>query len=182
MFLQNILPNHNEERSTYDLRNANDLANMFARTELFAKSFYPSTIRAWNDLPESTKNENSLSTFKRLLNSATNKPPPYYYYGDRNRQILHTQLILECSSLNDHLFKKSITDNPNCSCGARETSDHFLLKCVNYDLQRLRYLNDLPCRISTKTLLYGSSELSYEQNCTIFDKVHSYIIATKRFM
>ena len=177
----NVLPSHNDDRSTYNLRNADDLANFFTRTELFANSFFPSTIRLWNSLPDLAKNAQSLNMFKSFLYSNVDKPPSYFYTGNRYEQILHTRLRLECSSLNDHLYKKSITECPNCICGERETNCHFLLKCPLYNGQRRHLLSDLPCPPTTKILLFGSSDLNDQENKKIFQNVQTYIVATKRF-
>ena len=54
-YLQDTLPQFVHETTSYDLRNSNDLRNPRANTNLFFNSFLPSSIRAWNDLPEDTK-------------------------------------------------------------------------------------------------------------------------------
>ena len=40
----------------------------FCRTSRYLNSFFPSTIRLWNNLPSSAKNSTSLSYFKFYLN------------------------------------------------------------------------------------------------------------------
>ena len=47
--------------------------------------------------------------------------------------------------LNFDLHRKNIINDPHCSCGAIETSNHYLTECLNYTLQRGRYLSNLPC-------------------------------------
>ena len=44
-----------KETTNYNLRNADDIQTLHARTNLYYNSFFPSTNRAWNSLPEDTK-------------------------------------------------------------------------------------------------------------------------------
>ena len=60
-YLQDTLPQLVHETTSYDLRNSNDIRNTRANTNLFFNSFLPSSIRAWNDLPEDTKKKLSYS-------------------------------------------------------------------------------------------------------------------------
>ena len=56
-YLQDTLPQLVQETTSYDLRNSKDIRNPRANTKLnlFFNSFLPSSIRAWNDLPENIK-------------------------------------------------------------------------------------------------------------------------------
>ena len=56
------------------MRNARDIDIPSARTEAYAKSYFPSTIRAWNNLDKETKNITNLEDFKERT-----KPNPYNY-------------------------------------------------------------------------------------------------------
>ena len=87
----------------------------------------------------------TLKYFKNHLNINNTKPPEYYKIGSRFGQIQHTRLRLNCSSLDYDLFRKNIIDHPHCSCGAIETSNHFLTECANYGDQRQLFLSNLPC-------------------------------------
>ena len=57
-------------------------------------------------------------TFKSHLNSNLNAVPKSFIDGKRLGQIYHARLRMRCSSLNAHLFSKSIIDSPMCVCGA----------------------------------------------------------------
>ena len=105
-YLLDLVPPIIQETTNYNLRKANDIQTLHARTNLYYNSFFPSTIRAWNSLPEDTKQSPSISSFKFRLNRDINKPPKYYNTGIRMGQILHTRIRLECSSLNAHLYRK----------------------------------------------------------------------------
>ena len=113
-----------QETTYYNLRNTDDTQTLHARTNLYYNSFFPSTIRAWNSLPEDTKQSRSISSFKfRHIN----KPPKYYNTGTHMGQILHTRIRHECSSLNSHIYRKNIVPEPTCQCGGFESFYHFFL-------------------------------------------------------
>ena len=139
-YLLDLVPPIIQETTNYNLRNANDIQTLHARTNLYYNSFFPSTIRAWNSLPEDTKQSPSISFFKFRLNRDINKPPKYYSTGTRMGQILHTRIRLECSSLNAHLYRKNIVPEPTCQCGGFESSYHFFFICPIFVDARTRYL------------------------------------------
>ena len=154
---------------------------MHANTHIYKESFLPSVIRLWNALPTDTKESATITSFKRKINSSCQKPKPFYYWGSRKGQVYHTRLRLGCSSLNYDLYRKSISDSPNCQCGDIETVAHFLLACPLFTIQRNTFLVDLPCPPTHQHLLYGSELLDEEHNRLLFSKVQEYIVATRRF-
>ena len=95
-----------QEASNYNLRNSDHIQTFHANTNLFYNSFLPSTIRAWNSLPNDVKLSSSVAAFKYRLNMNINKPPRYFNCGTRMGQILHARLRFDCSSLNAHLYRK----------------------------------------------------------------------------
>ena len=114
-----------------------------------------------------------------------NKVPVYYYVGNRQGQILHARLRMNSSSLNSHLFIRNLVESPNCRCGGLETNSHFLLSCPIYTIIRqelLTSLSGLPLQIDSNILLFGSNQLSDEQNSTVFIMVQKFIIKSKRFI
>ena len=143
-------------------------------------SFLPTAIREWNNLSEEIRNSQTFPIFKSKLYANRRRPPSYFNYGPRTLQVLQTRLRLECSSLNHHLSKKNIVDSAICSCGAIETTKHYLLICPNYTAVRNQvlsnYLNTL-----IKTLLSGDPLLNDEANQNIFKAVQTFIERTKRF-
>ena len=98
-FLSELLPALVHENNPYSLRYANDIQTLHARTNLFFSSFLPATIRDWNSLSLNIRHNDSISTFKKYLNSNKNPPPSYHNAGSRIGQIVHTGLRLECTSL-----------------------------------------------------------------------------------
>ena len=53
---------------TYNLRRNNSLLVPFIRKEIFSKSFFPKTIREWNNLSLDLKEADSINIFKEKLN------------------------------------------------------------------------------------------------------------------
>ena len=179
-YLNQLVPDLVQTRTQYSLRNSNNMSTIRTNTELYYNSFLPSAVRAWNNLSNEIRTSTSLNEFKRKLSENVNKPPKYYYYGNRVAQIHHSRLRLECSALKQHLHKKKLVDSPLCTCGIPETSKHFLFDCPNYQLIRTRTLSEY-LHLPTKSLLFGDSRLSENENEKIFEAVHKFITQTGRF-
>lgn len=183
-YLNTLIPTRQNERYTF--RNSSDIPPIYCRTSFYQNSLNPSSIRSWNTLPQNTKSSESLQQFKRLL-SNPHKPPNYFNTGPRKLQILHTRLRLGCSSLNDDLFRKNISESNTCACGQTESVCHFLLNCPLYQHMRdILYRNiiqlDRSLIITHTLLLHGSNSLSNNQNVELFKSVYLYIDSTKRFI
>ena len=159
LYLSNLLPLHVGELSTYKLRNADNYVGIHANTRAYAESFFPSTLQAWNNLPESVRPADTLAAFKHFLTLDTPKVPTYYDCGDRLDQILHTRLRTECNSLNQHLFRRNLVQNPYCLCGEFEDNKHFLLTCPRYNQMRAEMFLSLQRKsnveLTTDVLLFG---------------------------
>ena len=181
-YLTSLVPS-SFENTVYSLRDSQNIRPVLTRTQLYYKSFIPSSIREWNELPFECRNSDSLTIFKHQLNKNLPNIPKYYSYGLRNLQIQHTRLRTECSSLNQHLFSKNIIDNPLCTCGEVESTRHFLLDCSHYDEIRVAMLNNISaiCNPSLNVLLYGDCQLDNRLNETIFREVQIFIAESKRF-
>ena len=116
-YLSSLVPPTVGNSTAYRLRNASDYKYIRSNTQLYYNSFLPSVVRDWNELPHTTRNAPSISSFKRSLNSTPIGVPLFYLDGKRIGQIYHSRLKMECSSLNHHLFSKNIIDSPLCICG-----------------------------------------------------------------
>ena len=165
-YLIGLLPTHQQTR--YNLRTANKIPPITARTQTYQNSFLPATICIWNDIPLSVRSLPSLTSFKQSLNSNMSKSKSIFSFGSRSAQILHTRLRLGCSSLNFDLHRRSIVDSPLCRCGSVETVDHFLLHCPLLADISVRFLSDMPCPPFLQNLLIGIENLSTDQNKVIF--------------
>ena len=113
-----------QSASTYPLRNSSDLQTLHTNSRLYYKSFLPSAVRDWNELPEQTQNSPSVNIFKNRLNSNLITPPQYYKTAKKTWTNIscYTKNCMQ-SSLSTHAFK-NIVDRPYCLCGAS------FLKCM----------------------------------------------------
>ena len=129
------------------------------------------------------RNCDSIISFKRKLNSDILVVPKYFYTSDRKAQVLHVRIRTKCSSLNSDLYKKEINDSPLCLCGHVENADHFLMKCHNYQAQRVELVRSVSQHtpVTLQALLFGNDSLPININIEIFEAVQTYIVNTKRF-
>ena len=74
-YLRDLVPPQVHGTSNYNLRNSDSIRTIQANTNLFYNSFLPSTIRAWNSLPNDIKSSSSVAVFKYRLNMNLSKPP-----------------------------------------------------------------------------------------------------------
>ena len=77
-----------------------------------------------------------------------------------------------------------MTTDQTCACGhSKEDVFHYLMECSRYDVLR----NDLFLSVvqysnfNIRNLLYGSSNVSFIDNCKTFEAVQRFIIDSKRF-
>ena len=61
-YLYDLIPQRVEERTEYNLRNRTDLQQPFARLQSYAQSYFPSSIKVWNDLNQTTKNSETVNS------------------------------------------------------------------------------------------------------------------------
>ena len=181
-YLSSLVP-ETFESTIYSLRDAQNIRPILTRTQLYYRSFLPSSIRDWNELPVEVRNSTSLASFKLQLNKDNPKTPKYYNAGNRFLQIQHTRLRAGCSSLNQHLSSKNITDNPLCVCGSVESTKHYLFDCIRYQRIRANMINiaSIYCTPSLNVLLSGDSHLDNYANERIFLAVQRFIDDSRRF-
>ncbi|XP_071149550.1 uncharacterized protein [Mytilus edulis] len=180
-YLSDIIPQQLFNIHNYDTRRTNDTQHIKCRTAFYQKSFLPSVIRSWNAIPDDIRLSPSKFTLKSYLNQNVRKMPNYYFYGDRKGQILHARLRMDCSNLNEHLFKRNLVESKNCTCGRIESSKHFLLECYNYSLVRKRTIKKIPFPYNIETLLFGCNNLNQEENVLVFKQVQQFLVDSKRF-
>ena len=154
------------------------------RTATYYNSFLPTALRDWNVLSLDTRNAPTLKSFKHTLRCNQTLAPKYFdtLHVSRIVQILHSRIMLECSSLSSHLFKKNLIDNQVCSCGSIETTSHFFFSCPRYTAHRQQYLLNLTHELSVSLLLRGDPNQPCTVNNIILKHAQLYILATKRFL
>ena len=75
-YLTQLVPDQVGQASSYSLRNAENLQNIHAGTQLYYKSFLPSVVRDWNALPVLSRNSPTVESFKRSLSTNSVKHHP----------------------------------------------------------------------------------------------------------
>ena len=154
-----------------------------ARTQLYYKSFLPSSIRSWNELAPVIRDSSSIQSFKYQLNKNLTKPPKYYYNGDRFLRIQHTRLRTNCSILNEHLLSKNIISDPYCACGAIESTKHIFFECQRYNRIRTVMLTQLARYgvLNVSNILFGVANMDYQTNCQLLASLFKFIRDSQRF-
>ena len=182
-YLANSLPPLITDVNPYHRRRPHDRLAPQYDSAVYNNSFFPSTTRIWNTLPQHIQETTSISLFKKYLNRNDAAVPVYYYYGMRKYQAIHCRLRHNMSNLNQDLFSRHLTESPACACGnSRESAQHYLLTCSLYtDARATTILTLEPNTRSPHTLLFGNENLTLETNYKIFGLVHAFIQASKRF-
>ena len=102
------------------------------RTELFSKSFIPSTTSYWNSLPMCIRNADFLNSFKSQLKSSIFKVPripQQFISGSRVFSVLHCRIRNNCSNLNSDLFLNHLRTNAVYEWDSEiEDSEHYFFK------------------------------------------------------
>ena len=151
----------------------------------FENTFFPKTIKKWNDLDNDTKSVESNETFASRIKRAVNVPK-WYYTGERSPAIWHARMRMMCSPLNDHLYAHvHVIDDPHCACGyRRENNKHFLLDCPLFANERtplLTELDKLKFKPVVKNLLFGNAQYTDESNFKAVTFIQKFIKSTGRF-
>ena len=92
LYLPDLLPRSIEAASNYNLRNSQNFEIPFTRLCSFETSFFPSTIRLWNNLDNPTSNATSLLQFKISLRQPPYKPHAFLTSQHRKQDIMLTRL------------------------------------------------------------------------------------------
>ena len=75
-YFSSLIPASVVDSTIYNLRNANNLRHALTRTQLYYRSFLPSSIRAWKDLALEVRRSSSIQSFKYQLNKNLNTIMP----------------------------------------------------------------------------------------------------------
>ena len=139
----------------------------------------PSCVHLWNAQDSTIKNSLNISSFKTcLLKNIPSKPCPYYYYGPRASNINLPCLRLNCSPLNEYLFKIGVLEFPLCRCGdSVETTKHYFLECALYAMERITLHNALLTTgsFNLQTILHGGGSCNTKDDRNIIEAVYKYI-------
>ena len=148
-YLNSLLPTN--QPSNYNLRRPQPLRPRFSRLSASTHSFFPSTTRDWNALPEQTRQAPSVNCFKALVRG-TNNFNPYHRLCNGKPLIWLSRLRMGLSALNSHRHNYNFIPTPTCiHCNEEETTDHFLLQCVQYAAARAHLLHQLETMLEIDT-------------------------------
>ncbi len=185
LYLTDLIPDNIPTRTNYNLRTNCNVRVPFARTATFKRSFIPSTLQMWNQLPLSTRNSTSINMFKSSITTLVDCAPNYYTCGNRLLNIIHTRLRHRCSNLNADLFLVNLSETMECHCGyTYENNYHYFIQCPSYAMYRHVMFDCIQLcggQPDLNTILFGSNILQSNQNEAIFISVQEYIKKTKRF-
>ena len=87
-YLKNLLPNRVGDQTHNQLRNNQNYEVPYSRLCSYENSYFPSTLRLWNELDQDTRNSSSMLEFKnRIRSQVTNKPTNYTIPRERANKI-----------------------------------------------------------------------------------------------
>lgn len=186
-YVCNLMPPTVANRTVYNLRNVEDISVLNRRTEIFSRSFIPSTITYWNSIPLSIRNADSINSFKSQLKTSIFKVPrvpQQFLTGNRVFSIYHCRIRNNCSNLNNDLFRNHLRPNATCEWDFEiEDAEHYFFKCTEFEEQRIRLFQTTRKYhpLNLQLLLHGSDDLSAAENEELFSYIHNYIKETHRF-
>jgi hypothetical protein len=165
-YLSSICPPLVGEISTYNLRNADNIALPPGRRTGYVNSFMPNSVRLWNNLDRVIKNKTSLDSFKYFLKKAKAiKPNRLYSKFNGAKAVNHTCMRLGLSGLKAQRHDYNHVTSPICDfCGARkEDAMHFFLQCQAFTNMRTTLLNEIK-------VLYRDKQITLDLTRTIVQK------------
>ena len=130
------------------------------------------------------KSIQTTSKLQQTLRANLFKVSNCYLLGSTKCNIIQNRLKHQCSSLGADLCRANIINDPSCACGCPlEDSIHYLLECPLYTNARMQlFMTITPYTvISIENLLFGSDNVTGENNLIVFRNVQKYIHYTNRF-
>ena len=200
-YLVGICPPLTRDRTHYNLRSGMDITTPKVRTTTYQRSFFPNSIKEWNELKLTARNSVSIEAFKEYQkkNSGFKSNKLFSRYSGR-AAVNHTRIRLGLSGLASQRHDYNHIDDPRClTCNATcEDPIHYFLLCPTYEISRADFLEEI-CQILHENniavdfnsnlfikafidmILHGTSLLNETINADIFKITQSYICNTNRF-
>ena len=179
----------------YTLRRERNEITPLSRTERYANSYFPYSIKMWKELDDEAKSKPSVQSFKTYLNSFI-RPPGHSFFGVRDKfgVKLLTKIRVGFSDLRDHRFDHNFNcASPTCLCGSEdESAVHYFLCCPRYVRHRTELLSKISEIVTSDVsvlpddhlyhiLVYGSNVYNPVSNGLIITETIRYIRNTGRF-
>ena len=182
----------------YGIRSSNVIREISCKTKRYSGSFYPHSIKTWNEIGPLLRETISVSIFKTNILRLIRPPKKeiFQVHDPLGVKIIF-QLRVGLSPLKSHKKKHNFRDTPSdlCDCcNGSETSEHYFLKCKNFNTERrdlmlsinplliaknLLLLNDFA---KVKLLLYGHEFFTNAENKITLEATIRYIYDTERFL
>ena len=192
LYLRNSLP---RERIPLYCNTSTSYHEFMCNTNKYMNSFFPDVTKSWNYLGSEFHNSVSLNIFKnKLINLIRPNANSIFKLHDALGIKFLYQLRVGLSPLKCHKKNHNFMDTPDdwCMClSAPEDTQHFLLKCTLFSVQRgklilsvnnlLASTNLLHLIDDYKLFLYGHHTLSNDTNKNILLSTILYIKDTGRF-
>ena len=192
LYLRNNLP---RERIPLYCNRSTSYYEFMCNTNKYMNSYFPDVIKSWNNLGSEFHNIVSLNSFKnQLIKLIRPNAKPIFKLHDALGIKLLYQLRVGLSPLKCHKKNHNFVDTPNdwCNClSAPEDTQHFLLKCTLFSVQRVKLISSVSNLLANTNLhhlindyklyLYGHGTLSNDTNKSIILSTILYIKDTGRF-
>ena len=194
-YLKNSLPTISVNR--YNTRSEKEFHEINCRKTSYMNSFYPNSVKIWNEIGPDHRQARSLKEFKSNILSKI-RPPKKSVFNIHDPVGIKRlfQLRVGLSPLNDHKKRHNFNDTPSdmCHCEIRpETTDHFFLTCdlyieerrelfevVNPIIESSNLLMDENIKL-VNLLLYGHEKLRERDNYKVTNATLKFIQNTGRF-
>ncbi len=190
-YLVELVPPTVGERQRYNLRGAGNITPVPATSQIYYKSFFPSTIRLWNLLPLEIRNSPSLNSFTSNLTKLDTYKRcvvlPWHGFGNRFYNVHLTRIRLGCSKLKYHLhYNLHVEDSPMCNycLDTEEDPYHYFFVCPRFNVYRRALFLSLQTYYPIPrlfNLLYGDINLTKHENENIITSIHTFMEDTNRF-
>ena len=193
LYLKENLP---RQRIPLYRNNSESYHDIFCNSSRYMNSFFPNVIKTWNTLGGEFQCCASLGSFKRNILTLV-RPIPKSTFDIHNPLGLKYifQLRVGLSPLKCHKKRHNFIDTPSdwCDCHcALETTQHYLLKCSLFLIQRQKLTLSVSNLILNNQLLhilddvnlylYGHHSLTNSVNKNILLSTITYINETGRFI
>ena len=186
-------------RHLFGRHTTNDLYKFRCRNRRFQNSFYPDAVKSWNNLGPEIRNIDKISKFKEAVIKTIQPQKRSIFNVHDPNGIRHIyQLRVGLSPLRAHKKRHNFIDTPDdiCRCGTGiETTEHFLMNCPLFKIQRDSLLSvvnpffsKLKAAIPTlssnlaQILLYGNENLNPSENSSILKATIDFIRTSERFV
>ena len=190
-YLQETLPRQSNVH--YSFRNNRNIQQFLCKKDFFYESFFPSSIRLWNNLNFNLRDIQSLNEFKSKLNRKISKNfNKACLWHTANSAVQHSRMRMGLSALNSQRKAYNFISEdlcPNCH-EKKETVTHFFFECPFYAAFRQEMLQNVEIIIQdyssvetsdlVKLFLYGTG--IFEIDVNLFEKIQNYIFQTRRFV